>query len=134
MLHRLHKTKQNRQFRAQALGYDDKKQLKKKKKDQLIPVLERDQIEEMLVSIQTIHDHVFFRRCEENSDKIGQFVTSFTRSIAEAPFKYDCHIPNFYSPGPRKATHASLCNTLPSYTRCPTIIMLLIVLDVYISV
>ena len=84
---RSHKTNQNRQFRAQALGYDEHSGKKKrKKKNEVVPVLTRDQIEGMLVQVQTLHDHVFFRKCEDTT-KIGQFVTSFTRSIAEAPFK-----------------------------------------------
>ena len=83
---RLHKTKQNRQFRAQALGYDEQAGKRKRKKDEVVPVLQRDEVEGMLVQQQTLNDGLFIRKCEDTK-QLSEFVASFTRSIAETPFK-----------------------------------------------
>uniref|UniRef100_A0A7M5UA01 ERCC4 domain-containing protein n=1 Tax=Clytia hemisphaerica TaxID=252671 RepID=A0A7M5UA01_9CNID len=88
--YRLHKTKQNRDFRAQALGYDEHAGKKRKKKSDKVPILQQDEIEGLLVQVQTLYDDIFIRKCEETKH-IGEFIVSFTRAIAEAPFKKEAN-------------------------------------------
>jgi len=88
--YRLHKTKQNRDFRAQALGYDEHAGKKRKKKSDKVPILQQDEIEGLLVQVQTLYDDIFIRKCEETKH-IDEFIASFTRAIAEAPFKKEAN-------------------------------------------
>jgi len=82
------KTKENQKFRNQALGNDPEQQpakRRRKKNGNEVPLLKKKEIDEVLVSVQLMSD-ISIRVCEDK-DSFSSFVCSFTKSVAEAPFK-----------------------------------------------
>ena len=79
---RLVKTKQNQKFRSNALNEDEPK--RRKKKDN-IPLLTEKQIDTVIMQLQ-INTDINVRYCEDQQ-QFSLFVASFTKAIAETPFK-----------------------------------------------
>lgn len=81
--HRFVKTKENQRFRDQALGVEPN--AKKRKKTNDVPLLTKEDVEDAFVALQCTQN-VFVRFCE-GMEQFSMFIVSFTKSIAEAPFK-----------------------------------------------
>lgn len=83
--HRLVKSKQNEEFRKKALGDPQLPAVKRKKKDVLVPSVTKDDIENHLITIQ-LTTNISIRFCEDMSE-FSKLISSFTKAMAEAPFK-----------------------------------------------
>jgi len=83
--HRLVKTKQNEEFRKKALGDLDKPDVKRAKKKQLVPSVTKDEMEKHLIRVQ-LTTCLSVRMCETMMD-FSRLIMSFTKAMAEAPFK-----------------------------------------------
>jgi len=81
--YRFVKTKENQEFRKQALGVEPSKG--RKKKTDNVPQLTKKQIDDIISHVQiTTNMHVRF--CEDLA-AVLLFLVSFTKALAEAPFK-----------------------------------------------
>lgn len=82
--HRLVKTKKNEEFRNKALGGNEAA-VKRKKKEQLVPTISKEEIDSQLINLQ-LTTNFYIRFCEDMSD-LSKLICSFSKAIAEAPFK-----------------------------------------------